>query len=214
MLLIRGRFATRSKTRETPGLGFMNDTERLQTIILASPLLRPILDDWEKVALADGWLAGGSIAQTVWNSVFGFPPLHGISDVDIAYFDPADLSEAAEAQHTARIHDALALPVRIDVKNEARVHLWYAAKYGYAIPPYTSATNAIATFPTTATAVGIQPGAERLTLHAPYGLTDLLGAIVRPNKTQITRDIYEAKTARWKATWPDLAVIGWDEEPC
>jgi uncharacterized protein len=67
--------------------------------------------------------------------------------------------------------------------------------------------------PHTATAVGVRPGEERLTLHAPYGLADLLGAIVRPNKTQITRDIYEAKTARWKATWPDLAVIGWDEEP-
>ena len=191
----------------------MDDAERLRSIVLASPLLGPILKGWEKIALADGWLVAGSIAQTVWNSVFGFPPLHGISDVDIVYFDPTDLSEAAEAQHAARIRDALALPVWIDVKNEARVHLWYAAKFGYPIAPYTSATNAIATFPTTATAVGVRPGAERLTLHAPYGLSDLLGAIVRPNKTQITRDIYEAKTARWKATWPDLAVIGWDEEP-
>src|SRR4029453_9944358 len=126
----------------------MDDVERLQSIVLASPLLGPILDGWEKVALADGWLAGGSIAQAVWNSVFGFPPLHGISDVDIVYFDQADLSEAAEAQHAARIRDALALPVWIDVKNEARVHLWYGAKFGNPIPPYTSATNAIATFPT------------------------------------------------------------------
>ena len=32
-----------------------------------------------------------------------------------------------------------------DVKNEARVHLWYEARFGAAIPPYQSAEAAIAT---------------------------------------------------------------------
>jgi len=77
------------------------------------------------------------------------------------------------------------------------VHLWYAAKFGYAIPPYTSTTHAMTTFPTTATAVGVQPQPLGLSIAAPFGLQDLLGLIVRPNKVRITRSIYEAKLARW-----------------
>jgi hypothetical protein len=34
------------------------------------------------------------------------------------------------------------------------VHLWYGNRFGYAIEPNLSSADAIATFPTTATAVG------------------------------------------------------------
>lgn len=76
--------------------------------------------------------------------------------------------------------------------------------------PYTSAMQAIATFPTTATSIGVRPGAEGLALHAPFGTADLFGAIVRPNKAQITRAIYEAKVLRWLAMWPRLKIIEWE----
>jgi hypothetical protein len=192
----------------------MESARQLQSIVATSPLLRPILQNWERVALTDGWLvAGGSIAQTVWNRLFNLPAAHGIADIDIVYFDPADLSEEAEAQHAARIRDVFSdLPVRIDVKNEARVHLWYEAKFGYRISPYKSAPDAIDTFPTTATAVGVQPTARELGLYAPFGLSDLLNGIVRPNKRQITREVYDAKAARWRATWPGLTIIDWDDD--
>src|SRR5258708_36287648 len=106
----------------------MDSVEQVQSIVVTSPLLGPILQNWERVALSDGWLGGGSIAQTVWNWKFGLPAAHGIADVDVVYFDATDLSEEAEARHAARLRaDFSALPVRIDVKNEARVHLWYEA---------------------------------------------------------------------------------------
>src|ERR1700730_3374080 len=38
----------------------------------------------------------------------------------------------------------------------ARVHLWYEDRFGYALKPYLSSADAIATFPTTATAVGVR----------------------------------------------------------
>ncbi len=98
----------------------------------------------------------------------------------------------------------------VDVKNEARVHLWYAEKFGTAQAPYVSAEDAITTFPTTATAIGVQPRADGLHVFAPYGLSDLLGLIVRPNKKQITRSIYEAKVEKWLARWPGLRVVDWD----
>ena len=33
------------------------------------------------------WLASGALAQSVWNHAFGFAPEHGVSDVDLVYFD-------------------------------------------------------------------------------------------------------------------------------
>ncbi|WP_342630007.1 nucleotidyltransferase family protein [Nguyenibacter vanlangensis] len=192
----------------------VTDAQRaqLRSIALESPLLSSILERWEQIVLPDAWLVGGAIAQTVWNRTFGFPPTYGINDVDIVYFDADNLSEDAEALHSARIRAAFPdLPAWIDVKNQARVHHWYEAKFGYSISPYTSAGEAIATFPTTATTVGLRPGRTELELCAPYGLSDLLGSVVRPNKRQITREIYERKVERWTTSWIGLTVIGWNE---
>lgn len=96
------------------------------------------------------------------------------------------------------------------MKNEARVHLWYEAKFGYPITPYVSTTDAIATFPTTATAVGLLPRNGGLELCAPFGLSELLGGVVRANKIQIRRQIYEQKVSRWLKVWPKLSVVDWD----
>ncbi|MBY3441771.1 nucleotidyltransferase family protein [Rhizobium laguerreae] len=163
----------------------MNDEQfrQLQGIVLKSQMLSALLHNWEKVALPDSLLVAGAIAQTVWNQTFGFPLAHGINDIDIVYFDSNDLSENAEAEHAARVRRAFSdLPVWIDVKNEARVHLWYEAKFGYPINRYISTTDAIATFPTTATAVGLCPRNGSLELCAPFGLSDLLDGVVRPKQ--------------------------------
>ena len=41
------------------------------------------------------------------------------------------------------------------------------------------------------------------------GLDDLFGLVVRANKAQITRAIYEAKLARWRQFWPSLRFVAW-----
>ena len=156
----------------------------------------------------------GVLAQTVWNDAFGLPSTHGISDIDLVYFDGDDLSEEAEARHSTRIRDVFSdLGLWCDVKNEARVHLWYAEKFGETIAPYVSTADAITTFPTAATAVGIQPHPNGLHVFASYGLSDLFGLIVRPNKKQIAQPIYEARVRKWLAKWPHLRVVPWDGEP-
>ncbi|NEH55546.1 hypothetical protein GR198_07265 [Rhizobium leguminosarum] len=185
---------------------------QLHGIVLKSPMLSALLQHWDEIAHPDSWLAAGAIAQTVWNHKFGFPPAHGINDIDIVYFDASDLSEDAEAERAARVRRAFSdFPVWIDVKNEARVHLWYEAKFGHSINPYQSTADAIATFPTTATAVGLCPHNGNLDHCAPFGLSDLLGGVVRPNKKQISREIYEQKVSRWVSVWPNLSVVGWFE---
>jgi hypothetical protein len=118
----------------------------------------------------------------------------------------------AEASHERRLRDLFQhLPIKLDVKNEARVHLWYEDRFGYAIKPYLSSADAIATFPTTATAVGVREIRGKLECCAPFGIDDLFGLVVRPNKRQITRAIYEAKVDRWRSIWPRLTFLPWEE---
>jgi hypothetical protein len=140
------------------------------------------------------------------------PAEFGLKDVDLIYFDEEDLSFEAEASHERRLRDLFAhLPIKLDVKNEARVHLWYEDRFGYAIKPYSSSADAIATFPTTATAVGVRQVRSKLECCAPFGLDDLFGLVVRPNKRQITRAIYEAKVDRWRSIWARLTFLPWEE---
>ena len=184
---------------------------RLRAIVTASPILDHVLNRWADIALPDCWLSGSAIAQTAWNATFGLPPDHGLADIDLVYFDADDRSEEGEARHADRVRALFPdLPLRIDTKNEARVHLWYEAKFGYAIPPYRSSEHAISTFPTTAGAIGIRPGAAGLSILAPFGLSDLSNCTVRPNKAQITQAIYAAKVSRWRKCWPGLTIIDWD----
>jgi uncharacterized protein len=184
----------------------------LRLVLTRSPIVATIVDRWPQIDLPDCWLVAGCLAQTVWNDAFGLPVTHGISDIDLVYFDGEDLSVETEAGHAVRLRTLFAdLGLWIDVKNEARVHLWYAEKFGNALAPYVSTEDAITTFPTTATAVGVQPCADRLHVFAPYGLSDLLGLIVRPNKKQITQTIYDAKVKKWQAKWSGLRVVPWDD---
>ncbi len=187
---------------------------QLRAVLSRSPIVATVIDRWPEIRLPDCWLVAGCLAQTVWNDAFALPATHGISDIDLVYFDGDDLSQEAEASHAARIRALFAdLGLWVDVKNEARVHLWYAEKFGNALAPYVSTEDAITTFPTTATAVGVQPRANGLRIFAPYGLSDLLSLIVRPNKKQITRQIYDAKVEKWRARWPGLRVVPWDAGP-
>lgn len=177
---------------------------------LSSPLLRPVLNRWESVGLPNCWLVAGAVAQTVWNVKLGNPPDYGIRDVDLVYFDQDALDRESEQREEARIRSQFRdVSASFDVKNEARVHLWYEERFGYPIAPYRSVEDAIATFPTTASAVGIRPEHGRIDMIAPFGLSDLLDLRVRANKRQITRERYAAKIDRWRETWPQLEIVDW-----
>jgi uncharacterized protein len=186
--------------------------ERLESQLRKNSWLWEMLRRFDVVGLPDGWIVAGCIAQRVWNSACGRPAGSGIKDVDLVYFDPTELSLDAEADHERRL--ALSfndLPVKLDVKNQARVHLWYERAFGYPISPYRSTADAIASFPTTATAVGVRWADNKLECSAPFGLDDLFALRVRPNKRQITPAIYAAKVKRWHSVWPQLTFRAWDD---
>jgi hypothetical protein len=96
----------------------------LRLVLTRSPIVATIVDRWPQIGLPDCWLVAGCLAQTVWNDAFGLPVTHGISDIDLVYFDGQDLSAETEAGHAVRLRTPFAdLGLWIDVKNKARVHL-------------------------------------------------------------------------------------------
>ncbi len=155
-----------------------------------TPYLLEVIKATETLGLPNCFVAGACIAQTYWNLHHGFSPEMYIKDIDMVYFDAHDLSEKSEASHQQRVQTHFAhLPIPLDIKNEARVHLWYEQKFGYEIAPYGSSEQAIDTFPITAGCIGIRKEAGDYMIYAPFGYDDLFNYIVRPNKKQITKEM-------------------------
>ena len=136
--------------------------------------------------------------------------MNGISDIDFVYYDNSDLSSENENSTIEYIKKVIEpCPIQLDIKNQARVHLWYKEHFGYDIKPYISIEDAINSWPTTATSIGIRLENEKIKVYAPFGLNDLFGMIVRANKAQITEEIYIQKVNKWKTKWPSLTIIPW-----
>jgi uncharacterized protein len=187
-------------------------TEILMEILDLSVDLQKIFEVSQSVLVDHYYIGAGCLVQTVWNYLSGYPLEYGIEDVDIVYYDAEDLSLEKEKEFERKFTSLLdPLPFKVDVKNEARVHLWYEEKFGYKIEPYPSLEAAINTWPTTATSLGVRKNQQGFKVYAPFGLNDLFGMIVRPNKVQITREIYERKVDKWKKRWPRLTIIPWDQ---
>jgi hypothetical protein len=163
------------------------------------------------MALPGWYLVAGCLYQTVWNVVTGQPPGAGILDYDLAYFDGSDLSwEAEDVVIQAGQKAFAALPVPVQIRNQARVHLWYEQKFGLPCPPHESTEAAIDTFEATTACLGVraEPGG-RWRIYAPHGLADVFNLVVRPNPVLAPRQVYQAKTTRWQRQWPDLTVLPW-----
>lgn len=182
-------------------------------IILSSKVISDVLEHTKSLDLEDYYIGAGCITQTVWNYLFSKPLDFGIKDIDFVYFDEKNLDYKSEDDVSKKVKKLNAdLNIEIDVKNQARVHLWYQSHFGYEIEPYRSLESAINTWPTTATSIGIRKSAnDEIKIYAPFGLNDLFGKIVRANKVQITKQIYENKVTNWLKKWPDLKIIPWDK---
>ncbi|QFI77241.1 nucleotidyltransferase family protein [Bradyrhizobium betae] len=178
------------------------------TLALTNPVNASIVDELHRLALPDAWLVAGCLAQTAWNVLTDRAIDHGISDYDVFYFDP-DTSWEAEDAVIRKLHARLGhLGVKVEIRNQARVHLWYPDKHGLPYPPLTCATDGIDRFLTQNTQVGVRRTGDGFEAYAPRGFDDIAGLIVRPNRAaNFSAANYAAKAARWKALWPELTVI-------
>jgi uncharacterized protein len=183
----------------------------LRVLLMRNPTLVEVLTRAAVLALPDWYLVAGCLYQTVWNFVTGQPPESGILDYDLAYYDSSDLSWPAEDAVIQAGHRLFAdLPAPVQIRNQARVHLWYEQKFGVPCPPHESAEAAIDTFEATTACVGLrlEPGGH-WRIYAPHGLGDVFNLVARPNPVLAPRHVYQAKATRWQQQWPSLTVLPW-----
>ncbi|WP_319497190.1 nucleotidyltransferase family protein [uncultured Cohaesibacter sp.] len=175
--------------------------------------LMEILEGLRTLDLPDWRLVSGAIYQTVWNRLTGRPQGHGIKDYDVAYHDPADRSWEAEDAVIAQVDEALAAwKGRIEVRNQARVHLWYPEKFGGAYPELSSTDESLEFYMCTTHAVAVRlERDDSLSIASPYGLEDIFALTIRPcHRLESNRAHYAEKARRMSRLWPELKILDWE----
>ncbi|EXJ66461.1 uncharacterized protein A1O5_10613 [Cladophialophora psammophila CBS 110553] len=183
----------------------------LREILSSNRTLTSVLTRAASLGLPNWYLAGGALSQTIWNSVSKLPCETGIRDYDLVYYDASDLSYEAEdlfIQAGKRHFDDMS--VEVEIRNQARVHLWYEKKYGIPCPPHASVEAGIDTWISTSAMLGVRiDEMGEWIVYAPRGLSDFFNLVVRPNPVLGKRDAYDKKVKRWKAIWPNLIAEPW-----
>ena len=188
--------------------------DTLDRMIRATPLLMDVLQGLRDDGLPDHLLVAGVIYNLVWNRLTGRPDLNGINDIDVAYFDASDLSYEAEDVVIRRLEARFAhLPLPVQVRNQARVHLWFPQKFGQPFTALTSTQEMLGRYASKTHSVGarLEPDG-RLSIVAPFGLDDIFSFRIVPNPVLMNRPAHDAKGARAKSHWPELTVLPWEQE--
>jgi hypothetical protein len=173
-----------------------------------NPINAALLDRLPMLGLNDCWLVAGCLFQTIWNLRAGRPPAEQINDYDVFYFDPTDLSYAAEDVEIRRVAAAFAdLEATIELRNQARVHLWYPRRFGHAYPQLHGSTDGIDRFLVECTCVGIECAAGRSPrVYASHGLDDLHAGVLRPNRRNHPQSRFAEKASSYATRWPWLRI--------
>src|SRR5262249_49822322 len=133
-----------------------------------------------------------------------------IKDYDVGYFDASDISYEAEDVVIRRVAAAFEPPLRelVEVRNQARVHVWFEGKFGEPYAPLRGTAEALERFTSCTFAVGVRVEPDRrLAVVAPFGLEDLFALRLRPNPIRRTNGFARTAAAA-VARWPELMVDG------
>jgi hypothetical protein len=179
----------------------------LEAILRRSAPLMQVLATARELNLPDWLIFSGAIYQRVLNDRTGRDLDYGIKDYDLGYFDP-DISWDAEDAVIRRVANAFEPPLRemVEVRNQARVHVWFEGKFGEAYSPLTHTAEAVDRFVSPLFAVGVrlEPD-DRMTIVAPFGLEDLFGLRLRPNPSRPIGE-FARKVTPLTARWPELSI--------
>lgn len=185
---------------------------RLVAAVLADPVCASILERTPRLGLDEWWLTAGAVFQNVWNDVGGLPPGHGVKDYDVFYFDDSDLSWEAEDRVIGAAAELFAdLEATVELRNEARVHLWYEKRFGAPAAPFASARDAIDAFASTTCCVAVTRRHGVVETYAPHGLHDVFAGHLRPNPRLAPRSVYETKVREYQRRWPTLTADPWED---
>ncbi len=181
---------------------------RLDEILRGAPMLMQVLRAARELALPDWLIVSGALYQRVFNHLTGRGPDYGVKDYDLVYYDPSDLSYEAEDVVIRRVADAFEPPLRgqVEVRNQARVHLWFEDRFGEPYAPLGSSAEALDRFVSPVFAVGARlTASDRIEIVAPFGLADLFAMRMRPNPGRRTRN-FEPIAQNLLKRWPELKV--------
>ena len=112
-----------------------------------------ILEDYalKNKSFKNYYLGAGALNETVFNYYHNFDDNYGIKDYDIVYFDE-DTSYEKEDIIIKELSSLLKdIDVCLDIKNQARVHLWCKGK-----SEAFSVEEAISRWSTTVTCIGVR----------------------------------------------------------
>lgn len=182
---------------------------RVEDIVRATPSLMHVMTVARELDLPEWLIFSGAIYQPVLNLLTGRDADYGIKDYDLGYFDPSDTSYEAEDVVIQRVAKAFASPLRemVEVRNQARVHLWFEDKFREPYAPLMSSEEALSRFTTTAFSVGVRLEADdSLTILAPFGLEDLFALRLRPNPNRLTTGFSRTAESAVRR-WPELSVV-------
>jgi hypothetical protein len=182
---------------------------QLEAIVRSGPTLMQVLTTVRALGLPDWLIFSGAVYQRVLNHLTGRDLDYGIKDYDLGYYDPSDTSYEAEDVVIQRVAAAFQPPLRelVEVRNQARVHLWFEGKFGEPYTPLTRTEDALERFVSPLFSVGVRLEADdRLTILAPFGLEDLFALRLRPNPRRETNGFARTAAAA-TARWPELTVI-------
>ncbi|WP_345469269.1 nucleotidyltransferase family protein [Glutamicibacter ectropisis] len=190
-----------------------NDEQLFLKYVQENPINKQILQLAPQLGVSDWWLTAGALFQTVWNVLEGKDPQNGIRDYDFFYFDE-DTSYEAEDAVIRRAQELFKdIDAEIEVRNEARVHIWYEEHFGVPAIPFLSSTDAIDHFAAKTCCFAVTTGKNGKTrVYAPHGYEDLFARRIIPNPVLAPREVYEAKIKRWLSTWPSLRAEPWPEQ--
>jgi uncharacterized protein len=181
----------------------------LRRIVRGSAWLMGILETVRECDPPDWLVGGGVLYKLVWNRLHGYAETAHIKDVDVVFFEREDLSPERERRFERDLF-ARRPDVPWDAKNQAAVHLWYAEKFGYGVPPLDSSEAGVEANPATATAVGVRLLADdSLYVAAPLGLSDLFGLVVRRNPRRVTPEMFYKWVVEkgFREKWPRVRVV-------
>lgn len=182
----------------------MTETEFVH-LVRQNPVNAAILDRLPALGAPQVQLVAGCLFGAVWNAHSGRPLAENVNDYDLFYYD-ADASYEAEDAVIQRAGELFAdLNAKIEVRNQARVHLWFESRFGQTRPPIESVRQGIDQFLVRCTCLGLDEHGE---LYAPCGLDELEAGILRPNPLNSDGGrLYAEKVESYLRRWPWLRAV-------
>ena len=179
----------------------MQTKEDILRLIQSDTEMMEIIKTADTLNLPDWWICAGFLRSKIWDTIHGFNERTRIPDVDVIYYDHANIDESLEKELENVLKDMMP-SVPWSVKNQARMHTINNSL------PYVSSEDAISKFPETVTALGITLNQNKqLVFSAPWGLDDVINLDVKPTpfytESKERAVIYEKRiiNKNWESIW-------------